>query len=72
MKDKVKQKYYPSQLIKAPNPNIDKDLFAVERVLKKKKIKGEMWYLCRFLYYPPKFDQYIKASDMVYGPNSQK
>lgn len=67
MNDSVKQKYYASQLTKAPNPNTEKDLFAVERVLKTKKIKGEKWYLCRFLYYPPKFDQYIKEGDMVFG-----
>lgn len=67
MNDKVKQKYYSEQLIKAPNPNLEKDIFAVEKVIKKKKVKGETWYLCKFLYYPSKFDQYIKESDMVFG-----
>lgn len=67
MNDKVKQNYYAEQLTKAPNPNIEKDLFAVERVIHTKKIGGVKYLKCRFLYYPPKFDQYIKESDMVYG-----
>lgn len=68
----LKQNFYASQLTKAPNPNFEKNLFAVEKVLETKKIRGVKYYKCRFLYYPPKFDQYIKESDMVYGPDLKK
>lgn len=71
MNDKVKQNFYENQLVKAPNPNIEKNLFAVEKVLHIKKIRGVKYYKCRFLYYPPKFDQYIKESDMVFGKDKQ-
>lgn len=67
MNDKIKQNFYAEQLTKAPNPNTEQNLFAVERVLHTKKIRGVKYYKCRFLYYPPKFDQYIKESDMVFG-----
>lgn len=66
------QNYYAAQLTKAPNPNTEKDIFAVEKVIHTKKIKGVKYYKCRFLFYPPKFDQYIKESDMVFGPEHKK
>lgn len=72
MNDKVPQKYYAKQLTKAPNPNLQKDIFAVEKVLATKKVKGVKYFKCRFLYYPPKFDQYIKESDMIFGPDMNK
>lgn len=72
MNDKISQNYYSNQLTKAPNPNTEKNLFAVEHVLHTKKINGIKYYKCRFLYYPPKFDQYIKESDMVFGPDKKK
>lgn len=65
--EKVPQKFYKAQLTKT-NPNF-KDYFAVESVLHVKKFKGKKWYLCKFLYYPSKFNQYIEEKDMKFGKN---
>jgi hypothetical protein len=45
--------YYQEQLKLSPNPN-DKDYWTVEKILKKRKRKGKVEHLVKFLYYPSK------------------
>lgn len=63
--DDISQNFYKEQLIKT-NPDF-KDYFAVEKVLHIKNFRGKKYYLCKFLYYPPKFNQYIEEKDMKFG-----
>lgn len=63
MKDPVKGYYYKEQLTKSPNPNYQKDFFEVEKILKTRKIKGNTYYLVKYLYYPPKFNQWLPQSN---------
>jgi hypothetical protein len=59
LNDEVPGFYYEAQLTKAPDPNYKKDFFEVEKVLGTKTIKGKKFYLVKYLYYPPKFNQYV-------------
>lgn len=59
------QNYYKESLLKTI-PDFQ-NYFAVEKVLKVKKFQGKKWYLCKFLYYPSKFNQYIEEKDMKFG-----
>lgn len=56
--------YYKEQLTVAPKPKAN-DYFFVERVLHKKKIKGKLFYLCKFLYYPSAFNAYVSEEDLI-------
>ena len=67
MKDKVPGHFYAEQLTKAPTPNYKEDVFFVEKVLGQKKVKGKIFYLVKFLYYPLKFNQYIPAENLITG-----
>jgi hypothetical protein len=67
MKDKVPGSYYSSQLTKAPNPNNKKHFFEVEKILKKKTINKKLFYYVKFLYYPPKFNEYVPAENVISG-----
>ena len=62
MKDPVGGQYYREQLTKSPAPK-DSDYFFVERILAKKKIRGEEHFLVKYLYYPDKFNQYVPKSN---------
>jgi hypothetical protein len=64
MKDKVPGHFYREQLTQAPEPNYKKDFFFVEKVLSEKIVKGQKYYLVKFLYYPNKFNQYVLASNL--------
>jgi AAA+ superfamily predicted ATPase len=59
MKDKVPGHFYKEQLTKAPKPDYQKDFFFIEKVLGQKKVKGKMYYLVKYLYYPSKFNEYV-------------
>jgi hypothetical protein len=64
MSDKVPGHFYRQQLTKAPSPNYKKDFFFVEKVISEKTLRGQKYYLVKFLYYPSKFNQYVLAKDM--------
>jgi hypothetical protein len=64
MKDKVPGHFYQEQLTKAPEPNYKKDFFFVEKVLSEKILKGQKYFFVKFLYYPSKFNQYVRAEDL--------
>ena len=61
LKDPVEAFYYRQQLTKSDAPK-DSDYFFVEKILGKKKIKGVVHYLIKYLYYPNKFNSYVPAS----------
>lgn len=56
--------YYRAQLTKtnAPLPN---KYFFVEKILQTKKVKGEKFFLCKFLFYPNKFNMFVAEKDMT-------
>lgn len=64
MKDSVSGFYYKQQLVKAPNPNYNKDFFEVEKVLSKKTVKGEKFVFVKYLFYPNKFNQWIPEKNL--------
>lgn len=59
LKDKVSGFFYKEQLTKCPAPNYKTNFFEVEKVLKTKTINKKKYFLCKFLYYSNKFNQYI-------------
>jgi len=60
----VKKKYYSWQLRKAPDPN--KTHLPVEKVLETRKEKGKQKeYLVKFLFYPSKYNLWIKQRDFI-------
>lgn len=63
MKDPVPGFYYQDQL-KKTNPPTEERLFEVEKVLQTKKVKGKKFYLCKFLFYPAKFNLWIPEENM--------
>ena len=46
--------FYSEELTKAPKPDYQKYFFFVEKVLKTKKIKGEVFYFVKYAWYPNK------------------
>lgn len=66
MKDSVPGFYYATQLTKSPPPS-DEDYFVVENILKQKIVKGEKYFLVKYLYYPSKFNQWVKESNVKFG-----
>ncbi len=64
MKDDVEGHFYRQQLTKAPAPNYKKDFFFVEKILGEKTLKGQKYYLVKFLYYPSKFNQYVLSENL--------
>ena len=62
MKEAVPTFYYRAQLTKTEAPK-SSDYFFVEKILGKKKIKGEVNYLVKYLYYPNKFNQYVPETN---------
>ena len=58
----LKGTFYEQELQK-----IDKDLnlkWDIENVLRKKSVRGKVYYLVRWLHWPPKFDSWVAASDI--------
>ena len=67
MKDKVNGHFYKEQLKKAPVPDYKKDFFLVEKIIQEKNIRGQKYFLVKFLYYPSKFNQYVPAKNIKFG-----
>ena len=67
MQDDIPGYFYNEELTKAPKPDYQKDYFFVEKVLKTKKVKGELFYLVKYAWYPNKFNQVsYKMNDPCY------
>jgi len=66
MKDDLPGFFYKEQLTKA-NYSTDDHLFEVEEVLKTKVVKKKKWLLCKFLFYPAKFNQWIPEENIEAG-----
>jgi hypothetical protein len=64
MKDKVPGHFYRQQLTRAPKPDYKKDFFFVEKILSEKTLKGQKYFLVKFLYYPSKFNQYVPSNNL--------
>jgi len=64
--DSIPGYYYGAQLIKTTKPK-DSDYQLVEKVLKQKTIKGETFYLVKFLFYPEKFNLWLPARNIKKG-----
>jgi len=64
--DEVPGFFYKEQLRKT-GPADESRAFEVEKVLKTKTEKKKKWYLCKFLFYPAKFNQWIPEENMVAG-----
>ena len=58
--------YYSAQLTPthSPEPN---SFFKVQSILRTRKRKGKTQYLCRFQHYPPEYDDWINAEDVIQG-----
>lgn len=65
--DRVSQLYYAEQLTPVKKPEYQKDWFLVDQVLDEKLVKGKKFYKIRFLYYGPKFDQWIPSENLKVG-----
>jgi len=63
-KDKVPGFYYESELTKAPPPS-ETGYFFIQKILKKRKIKGEQYYFVKYLFYGDKFNSWVKATDII-------
>jgi hypothetical protein len=59
----IRKKYYSWQLRKAPDP--DKTQFAVEKVLETRNKGKQKEYLVKFLFYPDKYNLWIKQRDFI-------
>lgn len=57
--------YYKEQLIKSPKPDYS-NFFEVEKILQKKKVKGEVFCLVKFMYYPSKFNEWVSLKNMTF------
>ena len=66
MKDSVDGLFYKEELTKSPPPK-ESDYFFVEKILGQKKIQGIEHYLVKYLYYPNKFNQYVKKDNIKMG-----
>ena len=56
--------FYKEQLTLTDKPK-QSDYFFVEKVLRKRKIRGQVFYLCKWLYYPSSFNSYVKEADLI-------
>lgn len=66
MKADVPGFYYREQLTLTKEA-VNNRLFEVESVLKTKTVKKKKWFLCKFLFYPSKFNEWVAEEDMQDG-----
>lgn len=59
MNDKVPGHYYKEELVRAPNVDNLEHFFEVEKVIKKKVVKKKTYCFVKYMFYPPKFNQWI-------------
>lgn len=65
--DKVSQFYYKEQLTKVKKPDYLKDYFLVDKILDQKMENQKKYFKVRYLYYGPKFDQWIPEENLKSG-----
>lgn len=70
LKDPLSGHYYREQLTKAPNINYKKNFFEIEKVISTKYFNKKKYFYVKFLYYPPKFNDYVLASDIKISSNN--
>ncbi len=56
--------FYAIQLTKTQKPK-DKSYFLIEKILGHKIVKNKKYYLCKFLYYNDRFNEYVLESDIT-------
>ena len=54
--------FYPQELQKVKKD--DDQLYKIEKIIRKRKRKGQLEYLIRWKYWPKKFDQWVRASEL--------
>jgi hypothetical protein len=64
MNDDYPGRYYRAELVKSPPPDFNKQFFEIEKILKTVTKKGKKYHLVKFLFYPPKFNQYIPDENL--------
>ena len=64
MKEDLPGFFYQEQLTKTSFSSLTK-WFEVEEVLKTKTVKKKKWFLCKFLFYPSKFNQWIPEVNLA-------
>lgn len=68
MHDEVPGWYYAQQLKPAIKPTRSTD-WLIEDVLKKRTVRGKKQVLVKYLFYPPKFNQWIPAGNLKVSKN---
>ncbi len=66
MGEPLKGYYYAAQLLQMTRPK-KHEFFRVEKFLGEKKIKGIEYVLVKYLHYGPKFNRWIKKSNVIEG-----
>jgi len=64
MGDVIPGFYYETQLTKAPAPS-ETDYFLVEKVLRRKTVKGKKYFFVKYLFYGNKFNQWVAEEDIL-------
>lgn len=55
--------FYSAQLTKTKEPKKE-NYFLIEKILGHKMIRNKKYYLCKFLYYDDRFNEYVLESDI--------
>lgn len=56
--------FYGAQLTKTKKPEKE-NYFLIDKILGHKIIKQKKYYLCKFLYYDDRFNEYVLESDIT-------
>ena len=68
MGDEKPGNFYKQELIKTEKPEV----FKIEKLLCRKKIKGKEFYLVKWQNYPEKFNSYEPAENIMHGKHGDK
>jgi hypothetical protein len=63
-KTPVEGYFYSAQLTKTEKPK-NNSYFLIEKVLGHKIVNNRKYFLCKFLYYNEKFNEYVLESDIT-------
>lgn len=72
LKDPVQGHYYKEELVKCDAPNYEKDVFFIEKILHKKTVKKQTYFLVKYLFYPNKFNEWIPEENLIVSKDLQK
>jgi len=56
--------FYREELTKSEPLDYSKDYFMVEKIVKTKYVKGTKYCLLKYLFYPSRFNEWVKDSDI--------